>query len=88
MENHADNGLPGRSGQRIKMFRDGYLSVCIFRNIDHGQLFYDTVIYRKIKESDGQSRWIRGANFKPADLDTLARLIRDASTYLEDLLRR
>ncbi len=78
---------PGKVGERLKMLREGFLSVCIFRNIDHGMLFYDTVIYRKVRQPDGTSRWVRGANYKPSDLPVLGRLVRDAEIFLQDLMR-
>jgi len=64
------------------MFREGYISVCIFKNVFDHRTIYDIVLYRKIKDKQGKSTYQRGANLKPSDLAAVIRLMQDAETYL------
>jgi len=73
-----------RYGRMIRMYKDGYLSVCVYLNVrSDGTKFYDTVIYRKIKGNNGKPEYKRGANLKPTDLPVLSRLIQEADTFLK-----
>jgi hypothetical protein len=67
---------------------DGYLSVCIYRNINHGMVYYDTVIYRKIRLKNwGGSKYQRGANLKMKDLPILIDLLKVADEYFRENIK-
>lgn len=69
--------------RRVRMYREGYVSVCVYLNVRRdGKEFYDTVIYRKIKNGNGD-KWERGANLKPSDLPVIIKLLDEANEYLE-----
>lgn len=68
------------------MYKEGYLSVCIYLNINAaGDRFYDTVIYRKNKKKNGSFEWARGANLKPFDLQVLTKLLKEADDFLRTI---
>ena len=67
--------------RRLRMYKDGYLSVCVYLNVLGSEKFYDIVIYRKIR-SNGSSEYKRGANLKPSDLPVLQRLLAEAQQFL------
>ena len=65
------------------MYKEGYLSVHVFLNVDtSGKRYYDTVIYRKIKTKDGFDH-VRGANLKPNDLRILIKLLDEADHFVQ-----
>lgn len=71
-----------RYSKRIRMYRDGYVSVCIYLNVmNDGSKFYDTVIFRKIKKGNN-CNWERGANLKPYDIPILLKLLKEAEEFL------
>jgi hypothetical protein len=52
----------------LKIFREDFVSVCIYRHANNGRIFYDIVPCRQIRVKGGKKVWKRGANFKPGDL--------------------
>lgn len=66
-----------RYSRRLVLYKDGYVSLCIYKNVYQRKTFYDIVLARKV---NGQYR--RGANFKPVDLPKLKLLIDAAEEYL------
>ena len=87
----TDQQPPRARGQLLRTFKEGggYVSVCVYRNVAHGMVFYDTVLYRKVRNPEGQGQhYIRGANFKPDDLPILQRLLHAASEFIADLTSR
>jgi hypothetical protein len=81
------NGTAGKKkyGRMVRMFREGYLSVCIYKNVFERKTFYDIVIYRKIKGSNGEYDYRRGTNLKPSDLPVLLTLVAEARDFLTSL---
>lgn len=75
-------------GRLVRMFREGYLSLCIYKNVYENRTFYDIVVYRKIKRSghvpkDGpRFEYKRGTNLKPTDIPALQMLLTAAADYL------
>jgi hypothetical protein len=67
------------------MFREGFLSVCVYKNVYERKTFYDIVVYRKIKDSNGSFDYRRGTNLKPTDLPILRNLIKEAEDFLTSL---
>ena len=63
------------------MFREGYLSVCVYKNVYETRTFYDIVVYRKIKTAQGYD-YKRGANLKPTDIPVLCKLLADVQDFL------
>ena len=78
-----------RRSEQIKIFREDYVSVSIYRNTYDAKVYYDIVPNRLIwvRQDDGSKKreWKRGANFKPADLFALVRLLMQALELLSDL---
>jgi len=73
-----------RYGRMVRMFREGYLSLCIYKNVYEKRVFYDIVIYRKIKVN-GKLDYKRGANLKPSDILVLVVLLKEADGYLNSI---
>ena len=71
-------------GKMVRMFREGYLSVLIYKNVYEKRTFYDVVVYRKVK-SNGVAKYRRGANLKPSDISCLQTLLEEANHYLESI---
>jgi len=73
--------------EQIKIFREDYVSVVIYRNITGGKCYYDIVPYRLIWErqqtGEKKRKWKRGTNYKPKDCLKLARLLTQANELLE-----
>jgi hypothetical protein len=65
------------------MFREGFLSICVYKNVYEYKTFYDVVIYRKIMIGGGDYKYKRGANLKPSDLSVLAGLLTEVRDFLE-----
>lgn len=65
----------------VRMFREGYLSVCVYKNVYERKTFYDVVIYRKIKTNGGYD-YKRGANLKSTDLPVLLKLLVEVMDFL------
>lgn len=86
-EEEGLNGNAGRKkyGKLVRMFREGFLSVCVYKNAYEHKVFYDIVIYRKIKSANGSFDYRRGTNLKPTDLPTLEALIKEAQDFLTSL---
>lgn len=78
-----------RYGRLLRMYRAGYLSVCVYKNVYRNgnaanRVFYDIVIYRKIRlPAGGGFEYRRGCNLKPTDLKHLAGLIAEADEFLQ-----
>jgi hypothetical protein len=74
--------------EQIKIFRDDYVSVVIYRNITNGKMYYDIVPYRLIWErqhgGEKKRKWKRGTNFKPGDCLKLAGLLVEADMLLNN----
>jgi len=74
--------------EQIKIFREDYVSVVIYRNITGGKCYYDVKPYRLIweRQHDGtrKRKWKGGANFKPNDCPKLIRLFEQAQTLLDN----
>lgn len=64
------------------MFREGFISICVYKNVYEHRTFYDTVIYRKIKLNGGYD-YKRGANLKPTDLPVLLKLLVEVQDFLD-----
>lgn len=82
-EEESLEGDPGRKryGRMSRMFREGYLSVCVYKNVYERRTFFDIVIYRKIKLTEGYN-YKRGANLKPTDLPVLEKLLGEVQDFL------
>ena len=65
----------------IRVFRDGWLAVAIFKNDYREQTYYDSVIFRRIRLSNRYG-WVRGANMKHEDLKQLVPLLHAASEWI------
>lgn len=73
-------------GRLVRMFKEGYVSICIYKNVYENKVFYDIVIYRKIKNNkDGSPIYKRGANLKPIDLKDLLVLLKEVDFFLKTL---
>ncbi len=72
-------------GKLLRMLRQGYMSVCLYKNVHQNRTFYDIVIYRKIRAPSGDCSYKRGANLKPSDLLDLTALLGEVEEYLESL---
>lgn len=75
-----------RYGQMVRMLREGFLSVCIYKNVHQNRTFFDIVIYRKVKDGKDSFKWKRGTNLKPTDLSHLVTLLVAAEEYLKALV--
>jgi len=71
-------------GRLVRMFREGFISVAIYKNVFEKRTFFDIVIYRKIRVGDGYD-YRRGANLKPADIPALIILLREVDDHLRAL---
>ena len=71
-------------GRLVRMLREGYLSLCIYKNVHTNKTFFDIVVYRKIKRPGKKPpfEYVRGANLKPSDLPSLRVLIAEAEEFL------
>lgn len=67
-----------------RMFREGFVSVVIYKNKYANACFFDIVIYRKIKQN-GKPDWKRGANLKPSDIPDTIKLLKEADIYLKSI---
>ena len=65
----------------VRMFREGYLSLCIYKSVYEHKTFYDIAVYRKIKVN-GRHEYRRGTNYKPSDLPLLRQLLGEAEEFL------
>lgn len=74
-----------RYGRIMRMLREGFLSVCIYKNVHQNKTFYDIVVYRKVKSGNDDYQWKRGTNLKPSDLPHLIVLLTAAEEYLKAL---
>ncbi len=71
-----------RYSRRLRMYKEGYLSVCVYLNVtDNNERYYDIVVYRRIR-TGSKSEYHRGANLKPTDLPILQRLLLEAEQFL------
>lgn len=74
--------------EQIKILREDYVSVSIYRNTVGCKVYYDVVPSRliSVKRPDGTKRrqWSRSANYKPIDLPVLIRLLAQAVRLLDD----
>lgn len=69
--------------RRVRHYREGYMSVSVYKNVfEFGEIF-DIVIHRKIRGEDGKNIYKRGANLKPTDLPILCKLLDEARRYVE-----
>jgi len=71
----------------LKIFREDYVSVSIYKNEVNGKTYYDIVPARLIWIYEGKTKkriWKRGANFNPDDLMKLVRLLLQAAELLND----
>lgn len=75
-----------RYGRMARMFREGFLSICVYKNVYEKRTFYDVVIYRKIKSNEGYD-YKRGANLKPSDLPVLSKLLDEVHDFLSSINR-
>lgn len=74
----------GSENPPIVRFSSGFLTLCVFVNKGpQEKIYYDIVLYRKIKTSNGPS-YRRGANLKPTDLPHALLLYQEVKTYLEN----
>jgi len=63
------------------MFREGFLSICVYKNVYEKRTFFDVVVYRKIKTNGGYD-YKRGTNLKPTDLPVLSKLLTEVQDFL------
>ena len=73
-----------RYGRMVRMFREGFLSVCVYKNVYENRTFFDVVVYRKIRTKDGYD-YKRGTNLKPADLPILSKLLSEVQDFVSAL---
>lgn len=73
---------PKKYSRMVRMYKEGYISVAIYKNVYEKKTYFDIVIYRKIRLPDGSNDFKRGANLKPEDLPILADLLDEANDYL------
>lgn len=71
-------------GRLVRMFREGFISVAVYKNVFEKRTFYDIVIYRKIRVGSGYD-YRRGANLKPADIPALIILLNEVNDCLRAL---
>lgn len=71
-------------GTAVRRFQDGPLSVVVYRNTVGARVFYDVVIYRRIRVN-GDFSYRRGTNLKPEDLPSLQRLLHSAEEFMGQL---
>jgi hypothetical protein len=64
----------------VAKFSSGYLLLNVYANPVNGSVYYDTVLYRKIKTSEG-IEYRRGANLKPTDIDDAILIFSEAKKY-------
>jgi len=78
---------PGRKkyGRLVRMFREGYLALHIYKNVHERRVFYDIVVLRKIKVKQSKQEYVRGANLKPSDLPALLVLAQAAQEFLSSV---
>ena len=82
IQKFSGNGKPGNP---LCSFNCGFLTLHIYLNLDsRGNRYYDTVIYRRIKTSKG-TEYKRGANLKPADIESAILLLQEAKKYLASI---
>lgn len=78
-----------RRSEQIKILREDYVSISIYRNVVDDKTYYDIVPARLIyvRQEDGSKKrvWKRGANFKPDDIPRLIRLLLQAAELLSNL---
>lgn len=67
------------SSIRERSYGKGQILVAVYRNEIDSRVYYDTVIYRRIRQG-GEFR--RGTNLKPHDLPLLVELLSQAGEYL------
>jgi hypothetical protein len=82
----AESADPGKKlySKMVRMFREGYISVVVYKNKYARKTFYDIVFFRKVKVN-GKSEWRRGANFKPTDMPDLAVLLPEVEAFCDSL---
>lgn len=73
-----------RYGRLVRMFREGYLAIYVYKNVHEYHVFYDIVILRKIKKN-GVQEYVRGANLKPTDLSVLNTLLVATQEYIKSV---
>lgn len=81
----ACNG-PGKKlyQKLLRVFKQGYLSIALYKNVHENRIFYDTVIYRKVGiKLNGEPDWRRGASLKPFDIIDLQELLVDVKQFLD-----
>lgn len=70
--------------RRIRLYKEGYISVHVFLHQQtNGKRYYDTVVYRKIKDGNGGFKHVRGANLKPSDIPVVIKLLGEANDFLK-----
>ena len=68
--------------RRLRMYKEGFLSVCIYVNImENGDKYYDTVFFRKIGKGKN-AKFKRGTSLKPTDLPNLLSLTQAAIDFI------
>ncbi len=51
------------------MFREGYLSLCIYKNVHEHRIFFDIVVYRKVKNGKSVEVRVKEIDNKIRDLE-------------------
>lgn len=70
----------------LRLYTRGYVSACVYLNVRQQKEYYDVVLRRKVRQKGGgQSTWVRGANFKPSDIQDLLDLLGDVRDYLQSV---
>ena len=73
---------PVKYSRRVRMYREGYLSVCVYMNVmTNGDKYYDTVVFRKIGRGN-QAKFKKGTSYKPTDLPDLITLLQAALEFI------
>lgn len=83
---NKSNGRSAKHGRKlyskmVRMFREGFVSIVVYKNAHERACYYDVVIYRKVKVN-GKNEYRRGANFKPSDMPALISLMTEVDVYL------
>lgn len=64
----------------VKLFKDRYVAVVVYRNPHPDQVYYDTVIWRVVRGA-----WRRDAHYRPDDLPKLVLLLNDAANAIDEM---
>jgi hypothetical protein len=86
-DSRPTNGRYGKLkfSRMVRMFREGFLSVTVYKTAYERATFHDVVIYRKVRVRGGNFDYRRGANLKPSDIPVLQKLLVEVNDYFKAL---